>query len=40
MFAAMFSRVNVLDNVFLSLNHAYMAGLMVAPMMIIMLTVQ
>lgn len=39
MFAAMFSRVNVLDNVFLGLNQVYMAGLMVAPMLLIMLTV-
>lgn len=39
MFAAMFARVNVLGNVFLSLNQVYMAGLMVAPMLIIMLTV-
>lgn len=39
MFAAMFSRVNVIDNVFLSLNQVYMAGLMVAPMLLIMLTV-
>lgn len=37
MFAAMFSRVNELDNVFPSLNQVYMAGLMVAPMLIIML---
>lgn len=35
----MFSRVNVFSNVFLSLNQIYMAGLMVAPMLIIMLTV-
>lgn len=35
----MLSRVNVFDNVFLSLNQAYMAGLMVAPMLIIMLLV-
>lgn len=33
----MLSRVNVLSNVFLSLNQVYMAGLMVAPMLIIML---
>lgn len=39
MFAAMFARVNVLSNVFLGLNQVYMAGLMVAPMLIIMLTV-
>lgn len=39
MFAVMFSRVNVFGNVFLSLNQAYMAGLMVAPMLIIMLGV-
>lgn len=39
MFAAMFSRVNVAGNVFLSLNQVYMAGLMVAPMLLIMLTV-
>lgn len=35
----MLSRVNVWDNVFLSLNQVYMAGLMVAPMAIIMLLV-
>ncbi|AFZ30658.1 protein of unknown function DUF305 [Gloeocapsa sp. PCC 7428] len=35
----MLSRVNVWSNVFLSLNQIYMAGLMVAPMSIIMLTV-
>ncbi|MBE9193178.1 DUF305 domain-containing protein [Gloeocapsopsis crepidinum LEGE 06123] len=35
----MLSRVNVWSNVFLSLNQIYMAGLMVAPMLIIMLTV-
>lgn len=34
----MFSRVNLLSNVFLSLNQIYMAGLMIAPMLIIMLT--
>jgi hypothetical protein len=39
MFAIMYSRVNEWDNVFLSLNQVYMAGLMVAPMMIIMLLV-
>lgn len=39
MFAAMFSRVNVPGNLFLSLNQVYMAGLMVAPMLLIMLTV-
>lgn len=33
----MLSRVNAFDNVFLSLNQVYMAGLMVAPMLIIML---
>jgi len=33
----MLSRVNVFENVFLSLNQVYMAGLMVAPMLIIML---
>jgi hypothetical protein len=35
----MFSRVNVFSNVFLSLNQIHMAGLMVASMLIIMLTV-
>lgn len=39
MLASMFSRVNVLSNVFLSLNQVYMAGLMVAPMLLIMLIV-
>jgi hypothetical protein len=39
MLVSMFSRVNVLSNVFLSLNQVYMAGLMVAPMLLIMLTV-
>ena len=39
MFVSMFSRVNVLGNIFLSLNQVYMAGLMVAPMLLIMLTV-
>lgn len=39
MFAAMFARVNEPGNVFLSLNQVYMAGLMVAPMLLIMLTV-
>lgn len=39
MFASMFSRVNEPGNVFLSLNQVYMAGLMVAPMLLIMLTV-
>lgn len=39
MFASMYSRVNALSNVFLSLNQVYMAGLMVAPMLLIMLTV-
>lgn len=39
MFASMFSRVNTFDNVFLSLNQVYMAGLMVAPMLLIMLIV-
>lgn len=34
----MFSRVNLFSNVFLSLNQIYMAGLMIAPMLIIMLT--
>jgi Domain of unknown function (DUF305) len=38
MVTLMFSRVNVLNNVFLSLNQLYMAGLMIAPMLIIMLT--
>ncbi|PSM49441.1 DUF305 domain-containing protein [Chroococcidiopsis sp. CCALA 051] len=35
----MLSRVNVWSNLFFSLNQVYMAGLMVAPMSIIMLTV-
>lgn len=39
MVTIMFSRVNVFSNVFLSFNQIYMAGLMVAPMLIIMLTV-
>lgn len=38
MAALMFSRVNLFSNVFLSLNQIYMAGLMVASMLIIMLT--
>lgn len=38
MLVSMYSRVNALDNVFLSLNQVYMAGLMVAPMLLIMLT--
>jgi hypothetical protein len=37
MFAVMFARVDVGDNIHLSLNNAYMAGLMVAPMPLIML---
>jgi uncharacterized protein (DUF305 family) len=37
MMLIMLSRVNVFSNVFLSLNQVYMAGLMVAPMLIIML---
>lgn len=37
MLSVMFSRVNVWDNVFISLNQVYMAGLMVTPMLIIML---
>lgn len=37
MFAVMFARVNVADNIFLSLNNAYMAGLMASPMPLIML---
>lgn len=39
MFATMYSRVDELGHVFLSLNQVYMAGLMVAPMLLIMLTV-
>ncbi len=39
MFAVMFSRVDVIDNVFLSLNQVYMTALMTAPMLIIMLVV-
>lgn len=38
MFALMFSRVNEFSNLFLSLNQVYMAGLMIAAMLIIMLT--
>lgn len=38
MFALMFSRVNEFANLFLSLNQVYMAGLMIAAMLIIMLT--
>ena len=37
MFAIMYSRVNAWDNVFLSLNQVYMAGLMVSAMLLIML---
>lgn len=37
MFAVMFARVNAVENVLLSLNQAYMAGLMVSPMLLIML---
>ena len=37
MFAIMYSRVNAFDNVFLSLNQVYMAGLMVSAMLLIML---
>lgn len=39
MFAIMYSRVNALDNVFLSLNQVYMTGLMVSAMLLIMLIV-
>lgn len=38
MFVSMYSRVNAVGNVLLSLNQVYMAGLMVAPMLLIMLT--
>ncbi len=38
MFGLMFSRVNEFSNLFLSLNQVYMAGLMTAAMLIIMLT--
>lgn len=37
MTAVMFSRVNEKSNLYLSLNQIYMAGLMVAPMLIIMI---
>jgi hypothetical protein len=37
MYAVMYARVDSLDHVYLSLNQAYMAGLMVAPMLLIML---
>lgn len=37
MFAAMFARVDVVENVRLSLNNVYMAGLMVSPMTLVML---
>ena len=37
MFAVMFARVDRFDNVLLGLNQAYMAALMVAPMLLIML---
>lgn len=37
MWAIMYARVNEIGNVFLSLNQAYMAGLMAAPMLVIML---
>jgi len=39
MLAVMFVRVDVFDNIYLSLNQVYMAGLMVAPMLGIMLAV-
>lgn len=39
MWAIMYSRVNAWDNVFLSLNQVYMAGLMVSAMLLIMLIV-
>ena len=39
MFAIMYSRVNAFDNIFLSLNQVYMAGLMVSAMLLIMLIV-
>ncbi len=39
MFAIMYSRVNELSNLFLSLNQVYMTGLMISTMLIIMLTV-
>ncbi|MBE9212939.1 DUF305 domain-containing protein [Plectonema cf. radiosum LEGE 06105] len=38
MFFLMFSRVNEFANLFLSLNQVYMAGLMIAAMLLIMLT--
>lgn len=37
MFVIMFSRVNEFDNVFISPNQAYMSGLMVSTMLIIMM---
>lgn len=37
MFAIMFARVDVAENIHLSLNNAYMAALMVSPMPLIML---
>jgi hypothetical protein len=37
MFAVMFARVDSVENVYLGLNQAYMTGLMVAPMLLIML---
>jgi uncharacterized protein (DUF305 family) len=39
MFAVGYARTDVLGNVFLNLNRAYMAGMMVAPMLVIMLVV-
>lgn len=38
MIVLMFSRVNVFNNLFLSLNQIYMAGLMVSSILLIMLT--
>lgn len=37
MYAVMYARVDSLDHAYLILNQAYMAGLMVAPMLLIML---
>jgi hypothetical protein len=37
MYASMYARVVTFDHAYLSLNQAYMAGLMVAPMLLVML---
>lgn len=35
MFALMYSRVNVFENIYLNLNQVYMAGIMTAPMLVL-----